>query len=101
MVASIGLPYAYYEFPDDTEREPPFVAFMYTDNNDMHADNINYTDTRTLVVELYTRQKDLALEKTVRTVLNNNELPFRMSSDFLEDEGLYITLFTTEVYING
>lgn len=101
MISSIGLPYAYYEFPDDTEREPPFVAFLYTDNNDMQADNINYTDQRTLVVELYTRQKDFALENTVRGVLNNNELPFRQASDYLTDEHLYITTFTTEVIIDG
>lgn len=101
IVAEIGVPYAYYEFPDDTEREPPFVAFMYTDSADLMADNHNYTDRRTLVIELYTAQKDLALEKRVRDVLSGHELPFRMSSDYLEGEQLYITLFTTEVYIDG
>lgn len=105
MVASINapnnLPYAYYEFPDNTELEPPFLCFMYTDSNDMMADNQNYTDQRTLVIELYTKQKDLALESAVRSVLISNNLPFRMSSEFLSSEQLYITLFTTEVIIDG
>lgn len=101
MVASIGLPYAYYEFPDDTQREPPFVCFFFTDNNDMMADNQNYTDTRTLVIELYTRQKDFTTESTIRGILNSNELPFSQESDFLTDEHLYITIFTTEVIVTN
>lgn len=101
IVASIGLPYTYYEFPDGTAIEPPYVAYIYTDSNDMMADNINYTDLRTMVIELYTRNKDLALEKQVRDVLINNELSFRMASAYLNDEHLYITTYTTEVYINA
>lgn len=101
MVASIGLPYAYYEFPDDTALEPPFVCFLYTDQNDMKADNINYTDQRTLVIELYTAQKDFIFESLIRSVLNAHELPFSQASDFLTGEHLYITTFTTEVIIDA
>ena len=101
MVASIGLPYAYYEFPDNTALEPPFVCFFFTDNNDMKADNINYTDQRTLVIELYTAQKDFIFESLIRSVLNSYELPFSQASDFLAGEHLYITTFTTEVVINA
>lgn len=101
MVASIGLPYAYYEFPDNTALEPPFVCFLFTDNNDMKADNINYTDQRTLVIELYTAQKDFIYESLIRSVLNSHELPFSQASDYLAGEHLYITTFTTEVVINA
>lgn len=101
MVAEIGLPYAYYEFPDDVERELPFIAFLFTDNNDFIADNINYTDTRTLVIELYTREKDFSLEQTVRSILNGHEMPFSQESEYLNDERCWITTFTTEVVING
>lgn len=101
MVAEIGLPYAYYEFPDDVERELPFIAFLFTDNNDFTADNTNYTDTRTLVIELYTREKDFSLEQTVRSILNGHEMPFLQESEYLNDERCWITTFTTEVVING
>lgn len=101
MVAEIGLPYAYYEFPDGTELAPPFVAFLFTDNNDFQADNINYVDIRELVIELYTKDKDLTLENKVREVLNTHELPFDQESEYLTDERCWITIFTTEVIING
>ena len=101
MVSEIGLPYAYYAFPDDTERELPFVVFMYTDNNDFIADNKNYSEVRTLVVELYTQEKDFNLEQTVRSLLKNHDMPFYQQSEYLNDERCWITTFTTEVVLNG
>ena len=101
MVESIGLPFAYYESPDDTRRDPPFVCYLYTDSNDMYADDQNWQDIRTLVIELYTKQKDLALENQIRQVLNTHNQPFTQAADFIADERVYISTFTTEVVING
>lgn len=101
MVESIGVPFAYYEFEDDTAREPPFVCFMFTESDDMMADNVNFTDTRTLVIELYTAAKDYDLEATVRGVLQSHNLPYRADFARIDGEKLYITTFTTEVLING
>ena len=41
MVATIGLSYAYYEFSDGTEQEPPFIVFYYPESDDFYADNKN------------------------------------------------------------
>lgn len=99
MIAEVGVPFAYYEFPDDVERELPIIAFLFTDNNDFMADNSNYTDTRTLVIELYTREKDFSLEKTIRSLLNDHDMPFYQQSEYLNDERCWITTYTTEVVI--
>lgn len=101
MIAEVGIPYAYYEFPDDVERELPLIAFMFTENNDFIADNQNYTDTRELVIELYTREKDFALEQSIRTLLNTHSMPFYQQSEYLNDERCWITTFTTEVVITN
>ena len=101
MVAEIGLPFAYYAFPDGTSREPPFVAFMLTDNNDVYADDLNYIDKRTLVIELYTDEKDFALEYCVRGVLNAHNLTFTQASARIDSEQMFVTTFTTEVIIDG
>ena len=29
MIESIGLPYAYYQFDEDTAQAPPFVVFFF------------------------------------------------------------------------
>ena len=44
MVKEIGLPYAYYQFPNDTEQPTPFVCFYIENNDDMYADDKNYTN---------------------------------------------------------
>lgn len=99
MVAEIGLPYAYYEFPDNTELEPPFVSFLFTTSSDVYADDLNFVDKRTLVIELYTAEKDFALENTVREVLNSHNQTFTMDSAHLDSEQMFVTTYTTEVVI--
>lgn len=101
MVAEIGLPYAYFEFPDNTELAPPFVSFLFTNSSDVFADDENYVDKRTLVIELYTAAKDFALEQTVRGVLNAHNMTFTMDADHLDNEQMFITTFTTEVIIDA
>lgn len=101
MIEEIGLPFAYYEFEDDTAHEPPFVCFMFTDTADSFADNINYMDIKTLVIELYTAAKSYELENTVRAVLLAHGLPYRADFAKIDAEKLYITTFTTEVLLNG
>ena len=66
MIESIGLPFAYYELPDGTEQELPFVCFLLPDSSDVYADDENYVDKRVLQIELYTDDKDYFLEKTVK-----------------------------------
>ena len=58
MVKSIGLPYAYYQFPEGTAEAPPFICFYWSEDNDLKADNINYQKIERLNIELYTDNKD-------------------------------------------
>ena len=41
MLGSLGIPTAYYQFPEPQEG-PPFLCFFYQSNNDMLADDVNY-----------------------------------------------------------
>lgn len=101
MIAGLNLPYAYYQFTQDTAKAPPFICFYYPDDHDVQADNINYATVRTLVIELYTDNKDFALEATVETMLRNNELPFSRMELYIDSEKLYMITYTMEVSING
>lgn len=100
MVRSIGLPFAYYEFPDDTAQEPPFVCFLLPESDDVYADNENYADKRVLQIELYTDEKDYSLEKTVENVLRANELSYRRSEEYIRSEKMWQVTYETEVFVN-
>ena len=99
MISSIGLPYAYYQFPDGTQQEPPFVCFFYTNSDDFYADNTNYQAVRPLTVELYTDNKDFTLESTVETVLLSHNLPFTKTESYIDTERMYQISYAVEVII--
>lgn len=99
MVSSIGVPYAYYQFPNNTGIAPPFVCFYFDSSNDFAADNINYQRIRPLSIELYTDNKDFTLEQTVENVLNQNGLVYSREETYLDSERMYMVTFMTEIII--
>ena len=99
MIASIGLPYAYYQFPNNTELQPPFICFLFDSSNDFAADNTNYQRIRPLSIELYTDNKDFTLEQTVENVLNQNGLVYSREETFLDSEKMYMVTFQTNIII--
>jgi len=99
MVASVGIPTAYYQFPNDTGQEPPFICFYYPGDNDFKADNINYAKINRLIIELYTDSKDFALEAAVEQVLKDNELAFIRNETYIDSERMYEVIFETQVII--
>ena len=99
MVASVGVPYAYYQFDEGTAEAPPFICFFYPGSDDMIADNTNYQALRPLTIELYTDNKDFALEATVEAILNANGVPFTRNEVFIDTERMYQITYFSEVVI--
>ena len=99
MVESIGLPFAYYQFPDNTEQSPPFICFLFETSNDFVADNSNYQKIRPLTIELYTDNKDFALESTVESTLITAGLPFTRSEDYIDSEHLYMVTYESQIIV--
>lgn len=99
MVSEIGVPYAYYQFPDETDQSPPFVCFLFTGSNDLTADNTNYQRIRPLVIELYTDNKDLALEATVEGILNQHGLVYDREESYIDSERMNMVTYTTDIII--
>ena len=99
MINSIGIPYAYYQFPDGTGQACPFICFFFSDSNDLAAENTNYQKIRTLNIELYTDNKDFSLEETVETVLNSNGLVYDRSESYLDSERMFMVVYTTDILV--
>lgn len=101
MIAGIGLPYAYYEFPDGTEQAPPFICFFFPEDANVFADNSNYVDKKRLYVELYTDEKDFTLESTVEAALQGAGLTYYKTETHIGSERMWQILYEMEVIING
>lgn len=99
MLNTINIPTAYYQFPDDTEQAPPFICFFYPNNNDVLADNKNYQKVEHLIIELYTDNKDFALEAAVESVLSSNGLVYSRDEVYLDSERMFEVIYETDVVI--
>lgn len=101
MIDSVGVPYAYYQFPEGTGQEPPFICFYYPNNNDFVADGENYVKVVQLVIELYTDNKDFSLEASLEVVLAERDLVFTREETYIDSERMYLETYYTEVIINA
>lgn len=99
MIGTIGLPFAYYEFPNDTAQEPPFICFYFPNNNDFKADSKNYQKIEHLVIELYTDNKDFQKEAAVEAVLESNGIVYTRSETHIDTERMYEVVYESDVVI--
>ena len=100
MVAGVGLPYAYHHFPENTGQDTPFVCFFYPRSDDFVADDTNYQRINQLTVELYTDNKDFALEQRVEAALNGAGLIWSKEEFYIDEERMFLASYITEVLIN-
>jgi hypothetical protein len=99
MIAGLGLPYAYYQFPDGTEQAPPFICFFY-DYDDVYADDSNYVGRVMLHIELYTDSKDFGLESTIEATLKQGGFSYAKEAAYIDNERMWQITYTMEVLIH-
>ena len=101
MIKSIGLPYAYYQFPEGTAQKLPFVVFFFSGSDDLYADQENYQKIATLNIELYTKQKDFAQDQSIEDILNNNGLTYYKEENYIDSEKMWQTAYECDVVIQN
>lgn len=99
LVESLGYPFAYYQFPDDTEQAPPFVTFFFEYYNYLYADDTNYSETDTLTIEFYTDNKDFKAEADIEAKLTAAGLTWAKSEERLNSERMYETIYSADIVI--
>lgn len=99
MVASVGLPCSYYQFPDDTPQAPPFICWIYPGRADFYGDDSNYQKIEKVQLELYTDVKNIAQEAAVEAVLSSYGFTWVRDEGFLDDEKMHLTTWNFDVVI--
>lgn len=99
MIAAVGFPYAYYQFPEGTAEAPPFICFYYSQSNDVYADDANYQKIEHLIIELYMNNKDFDAEAAVETVLKESGLSWARSESWLDSERMNEVVYETDVVV--
>lgn len=99
MLNSVGIPTAYHHFDKGSGQEPPFICFFYESSADMYADDSNYQKIENLVVELYTDNKDFALEQRLEGVLRDAGLTWSRDETYISTERMYEVVYNIVVII--
>ena len=99
MLEQVGVPTAYYQFPDNTGIQPPFICFYYFGSRDVYADNQNYQKIEHLVVELYVRVKNFDLESALESALRSAGLTWTKEETYLDDQQMIVNVYDTDVII--
>lgn len=97
MIAEIGIPNAYYQFPEGTEQATPFACFFYSESNDMFADNKNYQKVEHLILEIYMDNKDFTLEATVESVLASYDMVWSREEEWIESERMIEVIYEMDI----
>lgn len=101
LIASFGMPFAYYQFPNKTKQTTPFVCFFYPNSDDLYADQSNYQRITALAIELYTADKDFSAEAAIEAKLSEAGLTYAKSETYLDTERMCEVIYETEVLINA
>lgn len=95
LLETTGLPVAYRAFPVGAAPPLPFVCYLFSNTNNFNADNAVYQVINRIIVELYTRSKDLEAETAVEAALK--DLCWEKSEEYLDDEQCYEIIYEIEV----
>lgn len=95
MLEETGFPVAYMQF----KRAPklPYIVYYADSSSNFQADNANYHEVKNITIELYTEYKDEAAEYRIKSLLNQNKIPFDWFEQWIEKESLLLNSYEMRV----
>lgn len=95
LLKATGYPVAYSHFEEDVQT--PFITYLAGPSSNFFADNRVYQKGNVINIELYTDKKDLAAERELEELLDDNELPYETSETWIESEKLFQKIYEVSI----
>lgn len=95
ILQTTGIPWAYHHW--NGKQAPPYGVYLDVDDDPFYADDLTYTYFREMRLEVYSLERDTALDKRVRDALDAAGISYDADYTRIESEGLYKTIFEIEV----
>ena len=89
LIAEMGIPSAYDHFAEGESPSPPFITYLLPGSDNFPADGRVYFRVTEVHIELYTDEKDPAVERQVETVLDAHGIFYDKTGDWIDYEKLY------------
>lgn len=93
MLDTLKLPVGYHCFSAGQVPDLPYIVYYVDEDIGFYADDLVYTETCAVTIEVYSRQKDAALEGKVKKLLNDNRLPYKSYESFLDSENMFLKAY--------
>lgn len=93
MLAQVNIPVAYSHFVKSENNpmpQPPFMVYLEEDSNNFGADNKVWKKYLNYRIELYTDEKDLALESKFEDLLDEFGTYYETSEVYITSQQLYV-----------
>jgi hypothetical protein len=91
-----GYPVAYSHFVATEQNpapDPPFIIYLVAYSSNLMADNKVFKKIDIAQVELYTKKKDLSVEKVLEDLFEQNDIPWDATDTWIESEKLYQRIY--------
>lgn len=96
ILQATGYPVAYSHFVSSTNNPPPtppFITYLVPYSYNFFADNKVYKKNDALQIELYTKKKDLTVEKNLEDLLDTNEIAYDYTEVWIDSEKLFQKIY--------
>ena len=96
ILKATGYPVAYSHFTATTNNSlpnPPYICYLNAYSSNLKADNKVYQKIDNLQIELYTNKKDLAAEKKLEDILDNNDISYESTETWIDSEKLFQKIY--------
>lgn len=97
LVVEIGIPSAYDHFAEGESPSPPFITYLLPGSDNFSADGRVYFRITEVHIELYTDEKDPAVERQVEAVLDTHGIFYDKTEVWIDSEKLYEVLYSFEM----
>ena len=97
IIGEIDIPSAYDHFAEGEAIDPPFITYLMPESNNFSADGRVYLKINNVHIELYTDEKDPAVEASVEAVLDNHGIFYDKTEVWIETEKLYEVLYSFQM----
>lgn len=90
-----GFEVAYSHF--NSTKKTPFITYLVNGSSNFFADNKVYKKIENIKIELYTSKKDLKVEKKLEDLLDENEIPYECSEEWIDKEKVFQKIYEVEM----
>ena len=97
IIGEIDIPSAYDHFAEGEAIDPPFITYLMPESNNFSADGRVYLKINNVHIELYTDEKDPAVEASVEAVLDEHGVFYEKTEVWIETEKLYEVLYSFQM----